>query len=225
MTAGTLVVSRIAERVGVLGPGLRAVVWVRGCPLRCAGCVTPEDLPFEGVEPTPVAAVAARLNALGPEVTGVTFSGGEPMAQAQGLAELLDRLRADRDWSAMSYTGYTLEHLRRHGTAAQHALLDRLDILVDGPYVARRHADLLWRGSANQRLLLLTDRHPPPEHDRSVGLEFDVDGELVSWTGVPPTPGFREALEGSLAEQGLFLRAAGSADPVGLGPHTVDRVS
>jgi anaerobic ribonucleoside-triphosphate reductase activating protein len=222
-----LVLSRIADRVGVLGPGLRAVVWVRGCPLRCAGCVTPEDLPFEGGESVSVTAVAARLNTLGPEVTGVTFSGGEPMAQAAGLAELLDRLRADRDWSAMSYTGYTMEHLRRHGTAAQHALLDRLDILVDGPYLARRHADLLWRGSANQRLLLLTDRHRPPRRDRSAGLEFEVDGDLVGWTGVPPTPGFREALESSLAGQGIVLRAGGTADLadlVDLGPYPVDRV-
>ena len=51
MTADVeLSISRRAPRTEVLGPGVRAVVWVRGCPLRCAGCVAPQDLPFTGGE-------------------------------------------------------------------------------------------------------------------------------------------------------------------------------
>lgn len=208
-----LVLSRIAERVGVLGPGLRAVVWVHGCPLRCEGCIAPEDLPFEGGDRQTVEDVAARLSALPPEIAGVTFSGGEPMAQAASLARLLDLLRADRDWSAMSYSGYTLEHLRRHGDAGQHALLDRLDILVDGPYLAARHADLLWRGSANQRIHLLTDRHEPAQDDRSAGLELDFGADTVSWAGVPPVPGFRGAFEAAMGERGVPLTPARGPHP------------
>ncbi|HUC55974.1 MAG TPA: 4Fe-4S single cluster domain-containing protein [Streptosporangiaceae bacterium] len=200
-----IVVSRISDRTSVLGPGIRAAVWVRGCPLRCAGCISPEDLPFSGGTSMTVAAVADRLNALPPDVRGVTFSGGEPMAQAVALANLVDALRAARDWSVMSYTGFTLEHLRRHGDAGQHALLARLDVLVDGPYQAGRHASLAWRGSSNQRLHFLTGRHQPPDEDACAGLEFHVDSTSVSWTGVPPVPGFRASFEALMAAEGVRL--------------------
>lgn len=212
VAAGTdvrLVVSRVAERTAVLGPGCRAAVWVRGCPLRCPGCVSPEDLPFSGGTVTAVTALADRLNALAPEVTGVTFSGGEPMAQAGALAVLVDLLRAERDWSVMSYTGFTVEHLRRHGDAGQHALLARLDILVDGPYLRDRHASLAWRGSANQRLHFLTGRHRPPVPDISAGLEFEVSENTLNWTGVPPVAGFRTTFETLMAAGGVPLRTEG----------------
>lgn len=200
-----LMVSRVSERTAVLGPGLRAAIWVRGCPLRCRDCISPEDLPFTGGTPMTVGALAARLNALHGEITGVTFSGGEPMAQAGALTALVDRLRAERDWSVMSYTGYTIEHLRRHGDTGVRALLSRLDILVDGPYQRDRHASLAWRGSANQRLHFLTSRHGPPPADISAGLEFTIGPDTLSWTGVPAEAGFRARFEDLMAAQGVPL--------------------
>lgn len=205
-TETSLVVSRIAEKTTVLGPGSRAVVWVRGCPLRCTGCIAPEDLPFSGGTRWHVAALAERLNRLPAEITGVTFSGGEPMAQAGALSRLVDGLRAEREWSTMSFTGFTLDRLRRHGDPGQRALLERLDILVDGPYLQDRHADLRWRGSDNQRVHHLTDRHAEEGADRSAGMEMAVDGDRVSWIGVPAVRGFRETFERAMADQGVTLR-------------------
>lgn len=192
-------------RVGVLGPGLRAAIWVRGCPLRCRGCISPEDLPFEGGTRWPVAVLAERLGGLPDEVSGVTFSGGEPMAQASALAALVRLLRRGRDWSVMSYTGYTIEYLRAHGDAAQRDLLGLLDILVDGPYLEHRHADLLWRASDNQSLHFLTSRHARPAADVSAGLEIEASGPGLSWTGVPPVPGFRAAFEAAMRHEGVPL--------------------
>jgi len=178
---------------------------VRGCPLRCQGCIASEDLPFEGGERWPVAALAKRLSGLPAEVSGVTFSGGEPMAQPGGLPAVVRLLRAGRDWSVMSYTGYTIEYLRAHGDAAQRDLLGLLDILVDGPYLEHRHADLLWRGSDNQRLHFLTSRHARPAADVSAGLEIDAAAPVLSWTGVPPVPGFRAAFETAMRDAGVPL--------------------
>ncbi|MEV5689696.1 4Fe-4S single cluster domain-containing protein [Micromonospora globbae] len=201
----TIRVSRVTDRTTVLGPGLRAVIWVRGCPLRCVGCVAPEDLPFDGGTPRTVDDLAGWLGALPAEISGVTFSGGEPMAQAAGLSALVDRIRADRDWSVMSFSGWTIEHLRTHGSPAQRRLLGQLDILVDGPYVAARHAALRWRGSANQRLHFLTDRHSPPERDTSAGIELHLRGTGVEWVGVPPVRDFRTGFESAMADQGVLL--------------------
>ena len=70
----------------VLGPGRRAVAWVQGCPFRCSGCVAPEWIPEVPAERLTPVQLAARL-LVDPNVDGLTFSGGEPMAQAAGLAE------------------------------------------------------------------------------------------------------------------------------------------
>lgn len=90
-----------------------------------------------------------------PLLAGVTFSGGEPFEQPGPLAELAGQVRALGKTVAV-YTGYTLEQL--HGMAkeedAVNVLLERADLLIDGPYVeALRDLELPHRGSANQRVL------------------------------------------------------------------------
>ncbi|WBB77770.1 4Fe-4S single cluster domain-containing protein [Micromonospora sp. WMMD882] len=180
----------------VLGPGNRFVVWVQGCPLNCRGCVSPQWIPAGGGRTVPVADLAARI--VDEAVDGLTFSGGEPFAQAGALADLVDAVRARRDLSVLSYSGHTLAHLARHGTDPQRRLLSTLDILIDGPYLPRRQASLRWRGSSNQRIHLLSDRHRQlaGEPDVSAGLQFELgrDGSL-RWLGVPAVADFRTRLE------------------------------
>jgi anaerobic ribonucleoside-triphosphate reductase activating protein len=192
-------VAETHSAVTVLGPGSRFVVWVQGCGIGCRECVSPQWISFTGGRSLPVARLAARV--VSEAVDGLTLSGGEPFAQAASLADLIERVRAERDLSVLSYSGYTFEHLRAHGTLEQHRLLDQLDILVDGPFLPHRQGSLLWRGSANQRIHLLTDRHVDVvDHlDRSVGLQFEVGiDRSVRWVGVPPVPQFRQRLEREL---------------------------
>ncbi|WP_432107955.1 4Fe-4S single cluster domain-containing protein [Streptomyces sp. AA1529] len=209
-----LSVARTLDRCTVLGPGTRAVLWVQGCPLRCRGCVAAETLPFEGGTDRSVSELADWLCGL-PDVEGVTLSGGEPFSQAAGLAALLDAVRARRPgFSAMAYSGLRYEALCRGG-ADRLALLRRLDLLVDGPYVAALHGSLRWRGSSNQRLVALTDRYPElrSQPDTSAGIEVSVEpGGALSWAGVPPTPGFRAGLEAHLAERGFVLHTQARRD-------------
>jgi anaerobic ribonucleoside-triphosphate reductase activating protein len=182
----------------VLGPGVRFVVWVQGCPLSCAGCISPQWIPFAGGERVPVADLAEEIAEAG--VDGLTLSGGEPFAQAAALARLVGLVRERRDLSVMCYTGYSLARLRRRGGATA-ALLSCVDLLVDGPYVAHRHADLRWRASANQRVHQLTGRHAADltGADTSAGLQFEVGADdSLYWLGVPPAPGFRDRFEREL---------------------------
>jgi anaerobic ribonucleoside-triphosphate reductase activating protein len=198
----------MVDRCAVLGPGTRAVIWVQGCPLRCHDCIAQETLSFDGGTRMSVAELAGWLCSL-TDVEGVTFSGGEPFAQAAPLALLLDQVRATRPgFTAMSYSGFTLAALRR-GTAAQRDLLDRLDLLVDGPYQVTRHGDLRWRGSSNQRLIPLSDRYRDvlAEPDTGAGIEFTVGTDrTLSWAGVPAVPGFRDQVTAALAARGYGLR-------------------
>lgn len=203
--------ARWSPRCTVLGPGTRAVLWVQGCPLRCPGCVAPETLRFAGGSVHDPEELGDQLAAL-PDIDGVTFSGGEPTAQAAALCRLIDRVRATRNLSFLSYTGQTIEHLRERGTDAQRELLARLDVLIDGPYVAARHTDKRWRGSDNQRVLFLTDRHRDWANrldDRGTWIEFEAADDAVAWMGIPPV-GFREAFETAMEQRGVRLTVRGS---------------
>ncbi len=133
------------------GPGIRTTIYVQGCPHHCPGCHNPETWPFEGgkwMEPEELLAIIAG----NPLCRGVTFSGGEPFAQAEALLPLADRLK-EQHYELASYTGYLFEDLLS-GTDAQKALLSRLDVLIDGPFIlAQRSLELNFRGSRNQRVL------------------------------------------------------------------------
>lgn len=134
------------------GPGLRFAVFFQGCPHHCPGCHNPETWPFEGGTPfTP--AQLLELAQKSPLCRGVTLSGGEPFAQAG--PELLEFVRLCRaaGLEVASYTGYTFEQLAA-GTPWQQALLQNLDILIDGPFIAGECSlELRFRGSRNQRIL------------------------------------------------------------------------
>ena len=134
------------------GPGIRFTTFCQGCPHHCPGCQNPETWPFEGgFEVTPEEVVEhVKRN---PLTRGVTFSGGEPFAQAAAHAELARQLKA-AGFEVASYTGYTFEQLLEEQDPAKLDLLQQLDILVDGPFRQEELSlELRFRGSANQRIL------------------------------------------------------------------------
>ena len=134
------------------GPGLRCVVFAQGCPHRCPGCHNTSTWPFEEGKRTDVQEIYQRIKGY-PLCRGVTFSGGEPFAQAEAFAALACLLRADKRYEVAAYTGYTFEEILK-GDAAQRSLLSLLDILVDGRFEEKeKNLSLRFRGSANQRIL------------------------------------------------------------------------
>ena len=133
------------------GRGMRFVVFTQGCPHHCPGCHNPETWPFEGGTKIDTEQIVEIVSS-NPLCRGVTFSGGEPFAQAEGFAELADRLKS-RGYEVAAYSGYTFEELL-NGTQAQRRLLETIDILIDGPFrLEERSLELVFRGSRNQRIL------------------------------------------------------------------------
>ena len=69
------------------------------------------------------------------------------------VARILGKLLKEKGYEIASYSGYTFEQLLS-GTAAQRALLEQLDVLIDGPFIlAERSLETPFRGSKNQRVL------------------------------------------------------------------------
>ena len=146
---------RIANTVSdsiVDGPGLRFTVFTQGCPHRCPGCHNPGTHDPAGGREVSVAELAAELSG-NPLTDGLTLSGGEPFCQAAECAALA-RIAWERGLNVWAYTGYTYERLLAGEVPDALALLEQVDVLVDGPFVeAEKSYAALFRGSANQRLI------------------------------------------------------------------------
>ncbi|MCI8350764.1 MAG: anaerobic ribonucleoside-triphosphate reductase activating protein [Oscillospiraceae bacterium] len=152
MEESRLRLSGVVKESVVDGPGIRYTVFTQGCPHHCPGCHNPETHPFDGGFLCEDGKILADLGR-DPLLSGVTFSGGEPFAQAANMARLGRKIKA-MGLNLMCYTGYTFEQLFASGDAGWLALLETCDLLVDGPFLQeQRDLSLLFRGSKNQRIL------------------------------------------------------------------------
>ena len=80
------------------GPGLRLVVFLQGCPFRCLYCANPDTISFDGgtpTEPEHIVKMAVNQKPFFGRRGGVTFSGGEPTAQAKELIPLFRSLKEE----------------------------------------------------------------------------------------------------------------------------------
>jgi anaerobic ribonucleoside-triphosphate reductase activating protein len=161
---------------------------VQGCPFHCAGCLAPDWIPQRPGRPVHPADLATEL-LVDPGVTGLTFSGGEPMAQATALAEVIRAARRMRDVTLICFTGYRLAELgRRPPDPGVGDLLAQTDVLIDGRYVAARNDGRGLRGSENQQVHMLTGRLAGAYQELTSGprrTEFRLRGRSAMLVGVP----------------------------------------
>ena len=142
------------------GPGIRTTVFLKGCPLACTWCHNPEGrfrriqvlrssagdrIVGRRYEPTELAAIlrgqAAILAANG---GGVTFSGGEPLAQARFVAEVIDLLPGIH--VVLDTSGYG-------GDAAFRALAGRSNLVHFDLKIIDPVAHERWTGRDNRPIL------------------------------------------------------------------------
>lgn len=162
-------------------------VWAQGCPHSCSGCCNQEYRPATGGTLLDVRdladAIAARLR-----TRLLVLSGGEPFGQARAAATLCALLAEARPGlGVVAYTGYALEELVHVPHALE--LLEFVDVLIDGPYMADMPADDGVRGSTNQRVVQVGTRVCASTLGRPPELRFEfrtVRGHL-RFIGLPPT--------------------------------------
>lgn len=141
------------------GPGVRVSLFVSGCTHRCEGCFNPETWDFDYGAPFGEAEIEKILTLLSPNhIRGLSLLGGEPFepANQEAVLELAERVRKELPQKTIwCYSGYLFEELAA-GKIGEHSkeLLEKLDVLVDGPFVlAKKDLGLRFRGSNNQRII------------------------------------------------------------------------
>lgn len=153
------------------GPGRRAAIWVQGCNKRCSGCCNPAYLQLVERQLVSTSLVLEWLENAhqAHDLEGVTFLGGEPMLQAQGLAVVAQSAQS-LGLSVMVFSGYTKNELDVMRLPGVDQLLQYTDVLVDGPYDTNlpEHSRR-WAGSKNQQFHYLTARYDA---------QIESDGEV-----------------------------------------------
>lgn len=116
------------ESFGTLdGPGIRFVVFLQGCPLRCRYCHNPDTWNPNRGEEVSVSDVVRKVESLRNFIRsgGVTLSGGEPLLQPEFSLALLNEFRRRGIHSALDTAGsMPLEASRPVVDAADLLLLD-----------------------------------------------------------------------------------------------------
>ena len=117
------------------GPGIRFVVFLQGCPLRCQYCHNPDTWKAGGEEHTAedVATRVLRYKNYFGEKGGITVTGGEPLLQIDFVIELFKILKEKGIHTCVDTSGITFnpdcpESVRKHEALLQVADLFLLDI-------------------------------------------------------------------------------------------------
>lgn len=146
--AHTVQIAGFTQDSIVDGPGIRSVIWMQGCRHQCPQCHNPQTHDPEGGIPVKIEDLVKMVNK-NHYHSGLTLSGGEPMDQAEALADMLRKMNPRPN--VWCYTGYRYEECLRD--TRKKKLLQFVDVLVDGRFIAEQMPGGKWRGSANQRLI------------------------------------------------------------------------
>ena len=138
------------------GVGVRTVLWVSGCDIRCRNCHNPQTWDFDSGIPFTEETMQELLYDLSkPYIKGLTLSGGHPL-DPQNAPEVLKIVKRVKmvfpNKDIWIYSGYECENIIKDETLKE--ILKYTDVLVDGAYIDElRDISLAFRGSSNQRII------------------------------------------------------------------------
>ena len=148
----------IKKRDVANGPGVRVSLFVSGCNHHCKGCFNKEAWDFNyGLDFTNDT-IDEIIDLLKPDyVSGLSLLGGEPFEfiNQQALLPLLKRVKeVYPEKTIWAYSGFLYEELRKMPYEETQAILNLIDVLVDGKFVEDLKDPMLYfRGSSNQRII------------------------------------------------------------------------
>ena len=157
------------------GPGVRYVVFMQGCPLRCVYCHNPDTWLTEGGTPTDVDELvrkALRFRPYWKNGGGVTVTGGEPLLQAEFVEEFFAKLHEHGVHTALDTSGVGNLSKAEKVLAHTDLVLCDLKFLTKADYLKNCRADF----DQIERFLQLTAMKNVPLWIRHVVVPGLTDG-------------------------------------------------
>ncbi len=195
------------------GPGIRFVIFLQGCPLRCQYCHNPDTWERSGGEEYTVDEVVARAlrykNYFG-DKGGVTVSGGEPLVQIDFVTELFKRFKENGVHTCVDTSGITFNPDSKESVQKHEKLLEVADLfLLDIKHIDDEACKRLT-GHSNAHTLAFA--------------KFLSDRQKPIWIRQVLVPGITDTEEG-LQRTRAFIDTLGSVEKVEILPyHTMGEV-
>lgn len=132
------------------GPGVRFVVFMQGCPLRCAYCHNPDTWEFGSGTKMSVNTLLEEILRYRNYIEGITVTGGEPLAQIDFVTELFTKVKEHGLSTCVDTSGATFN---RNETTLKKMdkLLDVCDlVMLDIKHIdSAKHEALTGKGNEN----------------------------------------------------------------------------
>ncbi len=111
------------------GPGIRFVVFVQGCPMRCKYCHNPDSWSTETNQQMSVSEILEKYDGVKEFVKsgGLTVTGGEPLMQINFVTELFKAAKAKNIHTALDTSGVLFN---KDNTAKIDELLKYTDLVL-----------------------------------------------------------------------------------------------
>lgn len=194
------------------GPGIRYVVFLQGCPLRCQYCHNPDTWGTGGKEYTAeqVVSQAMRYKNYFGEKGGVTVTGGEPLVQIDFVIELFTLFKSKGIHTCVDTSGITFNPDSSLSVDKHKALLEVADLfLVDIKHIDNEACKRLT-GQSNKNTLAF--------------LKFLSDNNKPTWIRQVLVPGITDGEE-DLKKTRAFIDSLRSVERVEVLPyHTMGEV-
>lgn len=195
--------ARILYPVKVLGPGDRVGIWLVGCKHGCPECSNPELWEQKDDWKIDVDDLVKIISDIffARKADGITITGGDPFEQPEALNDLLEKI-CDLTDDILVYTGYQYEEISEKYSH----ILNKISVLIDGPYIRERNYGKRLVGSDNQNIIYLnpgvkeeyesylTGEHPDIQN-------FSVGNSVIS-VGIH-LPDYDERLKDIVKKKGL----------------------
>lgn len=156
------------ETFGTLdGPGIRFVLFLQGCPLRCQYCHNPDTWEGQGEEYSAEEIVekVLRYKNYFKGGGGVTVSGGEPLLQPDFVCELMTLLKKEGLHTAVDTSGFCFDPNDENSVAAHERLVKVCDlVLLDVKHIdSDKHKKITGQGNEHTLAFakFLSDRGVP----------------------------------------------------------------
>ncbi|NLK86161.1 MAG: pyruvate formate lyase-activating protein [Clostridiaceae bacterium] len=186
------------------GPGIRFVVFMQGCPLRCIYCHNRDTWDIRGGVSYTVDDVMAELDKYKSYFRfsggGITVSGGEPLLQTEFVTELFKSCRSQGIHTALDTSGFT-------GTASREAvdaLLQETDLVL---------LDIKHPCDPGHRQITGVDREKPATFARLLS-----DRAIPVWIRYVLIPGYTDSTH-DLEAAAAFIKSLSNIENVEVLPY------
>lgn len=137
------------------GPGIRYVLFLQGCPMRCLYCHNPDTWIRSGGTPISVSQVLDEYESYRPFLKdgGLTLSGGEPLLQIDFVIELFREAKKRKIHTALDSSGITFDRKNKDLLEKFKELIEYTDLFLLDIKQIDPEGHKLLTGHSNEKIL------------------------------------------------------------------------